>query len=134
MDFENKILPFTLMSFEESSSLCLYANHKYKNNIFKLRKNDGFKGNGYDWELFAKVVLNERLVEYNDVIKFDSEGGMFCAYSTNLKALEEFAIILKDICENENIMKDIFTRVPKPEKIKPLSFAEILERINRKEE
>jgi len=37
--------------------------------------------------------------DLKDIVNFDSEAGMFCAYSSDKKALEKFAISFKNTCD-----------------------------------
>ncbi|MCY7169950.1 Imm51 family immunity protein [Streptococcus mitis] len=48
--------------------------------MFDTREEEGFEGNGYDWESLALVFLEEKMPELSDAIYFDPEGSMFCAY------------------------------------------------------
>ena len=82
----------------------------YKQHIFDERADDGFEGGGYDWQSLAVVFLSERLPRLKDKIEMDSEGSMFCVYSQDRKALEDFAIAFHMVCENEAEMRDLFSR------------------------
>ncbi|SKA44293.1 Immunity protein 51 [Chitinophaga eiseniae] len=44
------------------------------------------------------------------IVKFDPEADMFCAYSLNKEALKEFALSFKEACENDILIKDLFSR------------------------
>ncbi|WP_369993230.1 Imm51 family immunity protein [Paenibacillus sp. RC84] len=45
-----------------------------------------------------------------EVIRFDPEAGMFCAYSSNPESLKEFIVDFKKVCEDEAVIKDLFSR------------------------
>lgn len=105
----NQINPFTIIQNENSSSLTLEIND-YKNEIFLKRADEGFEGNGYDWTSLSQVFLNEKMPELKDEIEFDSEAGMFCAYSVKKEVIEQFAIGFKSMCEDEDLMRDLFSR------------------------
>ena len=109
-DFEKKIAPFSWAKYEGSFSLCLYVAERYKTNLFTARSNEGFRGNGYDWESLAEVFLEEKMPELKGVIDFDSEAGMFCAYSSDSDALAKFAVAFKDACEDDALIRDLFSR------------------------
>ena len=49
MNFEEIIKPFFWVEHEKSASLCL-SSLNYKAEIFDSRADEGFLGNGYDWE------------------------------------------------------------------------------------
>lgn len=83
---------------------------EYKRNIFDERAGDGFEGGGYDWQALAVVVLNERLPHLKDKLGMDSESSMFCAYSDDRNAIEEFAIVFHLVCENESEMRALLSR------------------------
>ena len=104
-----KIDPFKLISYDSGNSLLLNVG-EYKTEIFEKRKDEGFEGNGYDWESLAKVFLDEKLPDLKDKIGFDPEGSMFCAYSKDLEALKEFAVSFYNACENEDLIEDLFSR------------------------
>ncbi|MGE7941472.1 immunity 51 family protein [Lysinibacillus xylanilyticus] len=93
----------------DSASLCLYVG-EYKQEIFDTRADEGFEGGGYDWESLAIVFLEEKMPELKGIVNFDSEASMFCAYSSDKKALEKFAISFKNTCEDESTITDLFSR------------------------
>ena len=77
-NFEQKIIqPFFWVEHGSTYSVCLNVG-EYKADIFQVREDEGFKGNGYDWESLARVFVEEQVPELSDKINFDSEGSMFC--------------------------------------------------------
>lgn len=82
----------------------------YKQELFRTRKSEGFEGSGYDWGSLAAVFLEERLPELSGVIRFDPEAGMFCAYSNNRQAIVRFARAFKAACEDDAVIRDLFSR------------------------
>jgi len=115
-DFEQKLKPFFWVEHKNGVSLCLSdlteASDKTGNKweVFITRLDEGFSGNGYDWGSLALVYLNEKMPELKNEIKFDPEAGMFCAYSENPKALEKFAIVFRKMYDDDEMMKDLFSR------------------------
>nr|WP_295876556.1 immunity 51 family protein [uncultured Chitinophaga sp.] len=107
--FEAAIQPFFWVEHEGSVSLCLNVG-TYKTEIFQSREEEGFEGNGYDWESLAHVFLQEQKPALAGIVKFDPEADMFCAYSLNKEALKEFALSFKQACENDALIKDLFSR------------------------
>ncbi|QPQ30386.1 immunity 51 family protein [Lysinibacillus sp. JNUCC 51] len=104
------IAPFFWVDRSSSSaSLCLDVG-EYKQEVFDTRADEGFEGGGYDWESLAIVFLEEKMPELKGIVNFDSEASMFCAYSTDKKALEQFAISFKNTCEDEATITDLFSR------------------------
>ena len=115
IDYENineKIAPFSLLVYDEDpknvrGSLIYYPDGEYRQEVFDTREDEG---NGYDWESLALVFLEEKMPELSDAIDFDPEGSMFCAYSSKVDALEEFALGFKEFCDDIEAMKDLFSR------------------------
>lgn len=107
--FKKEIAPFTWIEHEGSASVCLNAG-EYLQEIFDTRANDGFEGSGYDWESLAKVFLEEKCSDLIEKINFDSEAGMFCVYSKNIEALQEFIRGFKNACMDKTLILDLFSR------------------------
>ena len=107
--FKELIKPFFWVEHENNVSVCLNVG-EYKSEIFQLREDEGFEGNGYDWGSLAKIFLEEQKAELMEVVKFDPEAGMFCAYSSNTDALKTFIIAFRETCENETLIQDLFSR------------------------
>jgi len=109
-EFNARIAPFFWVEHEENFSLCLNASERYKRELFASRSKEGFRGNGYDWESLARIFLEERIPEFKETIDFDPETGMFCAYSSDADALAKFAVAFKDACDDDALIKDLFSR------------------------
>lgn len=45
----------------------------------------------------------------SEVVKFNPEGSMFCAYSENKEALQNFVISFKNACEDDALIQDLFS-------------------------
>lgn len=105
--FEEKIAPFTWVEYENSVSVCLSENNEYLQEEFGVA---GFEGSGYDWEGLARVFLAEKRPDLIDNIEFDSEAGMFCAYSRNTAALQEFISSFREACEDSVLISDLLSR------------------------
>ncbi|UTC66577.1 MULTISPECIES: immunity 51 family protein [unclassified Treponema] len=108
-DLKEKIAPFLWREQENSFSVCLYVGD-YKAELFETREDEGFEGNGYDWVSLAKVFLKERKPELIDVVGFDPEADMFCAYSSNESALKTFILSFKETCENDVLIQSLFSK------------------------
>ncbi len=107
--FETIIHPFFWVERENSASVCLNAS-EYKADVFRTREDEGFEGNGYDWTSLAQVFVDESEPNWAGIIMFDPEASMFCAYSDNKEALKNFAIAFKNTCENDILIRDLFSR------------------------
>lgn len=44
------------------------------------------------------------------MIRFDPEADMFCAYSADRAALQAFAARFKQACEDDALIRDLFSR------------------------
>lgn len=108
-NINKEIEPFFWVEHESTTSVCLNVG-EYKTEIFQSREDEGFEGNGYDWESLARVFVEEQVPELSESIDFDSEGSMFCAYSNNKGTLEKFILQFKEACENKELIMDLFSR------------------------
>ena len=110
LDFEQKISPFFWVEHEDSASVCLSDVGSYKADIFAIRADEGFEGNGYDWGSLAAVFVQEQHPEWENLVKFDPEGSMFVAYSSDKKVLSAFILAFKQACEDNKLISDLFLR------------------------
>ena len=104
--FQRKIEPFKWSSSEDQHTLYLESDTSYLVDLFATRANDGFSGNGYDWESLAEIFLAEVYEGDDDSFEFDSEADTFVVYSEDGDALADF----KEACEDENLIADLFSR------------------------
>lgn len=107
--FKNEIAPFFWVGYEGGNSVCLTAG-EYLQDVFDTRAEEGFEGSGYDWESLAKVFLNDKSPDLIKKVNFDSEAGMFCVYSEDTRALQEFIRGFKNACEDKAFILDLFSR------------------------
>lgn len=105
-DLKKQILPFVWVEHEEKASVVLDANG-YLQEVFDAQ---GFEGSGYDWEGLAKVFLDEECSDLSERIDFDSEAGMFCVFSEDTEALQEFICSFKEACEDRPLIQDLLSR------------------------
>lgn len=116
MGFKEKIKPFHWIEQTNSEfSLVLYVEDYSEKDelIFNTRADEGFEGNGYDWCAIAIVLIDEKLPELKNSLKFNPESDMFCVFSQDREALSMFAISFKEVCDNNTIMLDLFSRAKK---------------------
>ena len=114
-DLNEQLEPFKLMVFDEGTedvwaTLVLWLNEDYKQNVFDTRQEDGFIGNGYDWNALATVFLEEKMPELVDALSFNSEAGLFSIGSEDVEAVKKFAVGFKALCDDESEMKDLLSR------------------------
>ncbi|MEC5146007.1 Imm51 family immunity protein [Chitinophaga sp. 212800010-3] len=108
-NINEQIKPFFWVQHATSVSVCLNAG-VYKNDLFETRADEGFEGSGYDWASLATVFLNEQMPALKKDVRFDPESSMFCAYSSNENALRDFIIRFKEACENDKLIKILFSK------------------------
>lgn len=114
-ELNKQLEPFKLMVFDEETedvwaTLVLWLNEDYKQNVFGTRQEEGFLGNGYDWNSLATVFLEEKMPELVDALSFDSEAGLFSIESEDVEAVKKFAVGFKAMCNDESEMTDLLSR------------------------
>lgn len=109
-DFSKEIAPFFWTEFEDEFSVCLVVG-EYLQDVFDSRSDEGFEGNGYDWENLAMVFIEEEMPDLTDKVEFDSEAGMFCALSKDSEALQRFVLEFKKVCEDKVMIMDLFGKL-----------------------
>lgn len=102
--------PFVLMDQGESSALFLSDTHMMaKTAIFEEREDEGWSGNGYDWNSIAQVVVTEQLPELEEVLSFDPEGGTFSAHGPR-SALKALGKAMAAIFHSDEAIRDLLSR------------------------
>ena len=48
--------------------------------------------------------------ELKEDIQHDPEAGMYCAYSSDADVLRAFIIKFREVCDNETLIYDLFSR------------------------
>ena len=114
-DLNEQLEPFKLMVFDEGTedvwaTLVLWLNEDYKQNVFDTRQEEGFLGNGYDWNSLATFFLEEKMPELVDALSFDSEAGLFSIGSEDVEAVKKFAVGFKALFDDESEMTDLLSR------------------------
>lgn len=89
---QNPFFPCQLVEYDDYCSVICSDFHYF---------NDYFEGKGvggYTLEKLAKKIAKDNAIKE---LKFDSEAGMFCAYSTNMQSLQKLCELLRTITDNE---------------------------------
>lgn len=102
--------PFIIVEQDNGGKSVILNAGSYKAEVFAEREDEGFEGGGYDWASLAAVFLEERMPHLAGIIRFDPEADMFCAYSSDGAALVEFAYAFKQACEDDALIRDLFSR------------------------
>ena len=109
-NIEEFIFPFEFYEIDEIYYIKLITG-EYLQSVFETREDEGFEGNGYDWESLVIAFANEYC--YDKVlneIEFDSEADMFCMFSKNKELIEKFIIYFKYICNNNEKILTLFNK------------------------
>ena len=75
---------------------------KIDKSIFKYK----FTGNGYDFENLFRSYVENKLPKLSNELRYDSEAGMFSAFSDSEKPLEKIAYYFNNDLKNN---KDFIT-------------------------
>jgi hypothetical protein len=110
ISFKERIKPFQFIEHDSGNVSIILNVGVYKDEIFQTRADEGFVGNGYDWESLAVIFLEEKMPQLENIVHFDPEADMFCAYSDNRESMQKFAIGFKDACEDDAVIRDLFSR------------------------
>lgn len=78
-----EIAPFVLSDHAGTHSLLL-TDFDGTSEVFEAR---GYDAGGYAWQGVADAVVRLRAPHLRDLVRFDPEGSMFCAYGTDRAAL-----------------------------------------------
>lgn len=105
MDFK----PFIFCPSSNGIDASLILTDFEKSYIFEERADEGWEGNGYDWASIIDVLIQERMTEFKDKIKFDPEGSMFSAYGKTLD-IKAFGEKLLPLYNDDNILRDALKR------------------------
>ena len=108
MDIKERIKPFIFVEYENNYSLIL-TELLYKYDVFKKRLKWRYTGNGFAMRCLAKTFIDKNLPLAKNLIKYDHESNMFCAYSNDRDILLEFATSFHDMCEDDDLIHKLFS-------------------------
>ncbi|MDD3484179.1 Imm51 family immunity protein [Azovibrio restrictus] len=102
--------PFILLESQEFRSLMLSdLDMEERFHVFEERSDEGWSGNGYDWNSIAQVIMSEQLPDLMESISFDPEAGMFSAQGPRA-ALERLGAAMSSAFRDEEILRDLLSR------------------------
>ena len=108
-DGAQNFAPFLIV--EGTSVVLNVSDYPTMMDLFLTREEDGFLGNGYDWEALAGTYLREKCdAEMRDAISFDSEAEMFCAYAEEEAILMQFVAGFAAFCQDTAAVQDLLSR------------------------
>ena len=108
-NLESQLAPFRWVDHGDSVSLC-HDVSQFRDEIFASAPDYDYftvKGGGHDWEFLAQLFIDEHMPELRKDIYFDSESGMFCAYSENAESLQYFALEFRKTFDDEKIVQQM---------------------------
>lgn len=105
-EFEKQVAPFVWFHHEDHFSCCLSVD-AFHPTFLSMRKFKGWIPSGHDWAAMAACYLARNHPEWEKVIEWDPEGGMFCAFSTNEDALKAFIVSFKAACEDQKTAQSL---------------------------
>src|SRR5471030_1639631 len=99
--------PFILIDSGKHRSLILSDDQMVsKAEVFEELQDEGWSGNGYDWNALAQVVVAEQMPDLLSELSFDSEAGMFSAGGSR-EALERLGQVMASVFHNDESIRDL---------------------------
>ena len=100
--FGKQLEPFKIIKHSDSLFSIILNEKDIDNSIFKYK----FTGNGYDFENLFRSYVENKLPKLSNELRYDSEAGMFSAFSDSEKPLEKIAYYFNNDLKNN---KDFIT-------------------------
>lgn len=100
--FGKQLEPFKIIKHSDSLFSIILNEKDIDKSIFKYK----FTGNGYDFENLFRSYVENKLPKMSNELRYDSEAGMFSAFSDSEKPLEKIAYYFNNDLKNN---KDFIT-------------------------
>lgn len=100
--FGKQLEPFKIVKHSDSLFSIILNEKDIDKSIFKYK----FTGNGYDFENLFRSYVENKLPKLSNELRYDSEAGMFSAFSDSEKPLEKIAYYFNNDLKNN---KDFIT-------------------------
>lgn len=101
--------PFVLISSDEYTLYLTEDGLLNKRYIFIELEDEGWSGNGYDWESIARTVLEEQLFDLEEAIDFDSDASMFSANGSH-DALTQLGRAMQAVYHDDDLLREMLGR------------------------
>lgn len=101
--------PFILIDGNFKALVLFDAHFEDRAHIFKERAEEGWTGNGYDWNAVAQAVIAEQLPQLADEFTFDSDANLL-SISGTIMNLTVLGHALKIVFDDDHILRDILFR------------------------
>ena len=108
---------------DENKDFCEAPFKRYAIENGKPISDDYALYSGYDWDRIMTVCFRND-PNFNE-IELDSEGGCFFCNSENLDVLSDFALRLRELCDNEDEMYECICKERAAEELKQERFCTI---------
>ena len=100
--FGKQLEPFKIIKHSDSLFSIILNEKDIDKSIFKYK----FTGNGYDFENLFRSYVENKLPKLSNELRYDSEAGMFSAFSDSEKPLEKIVYYFNNDLKNN---KDFIT-------------------------
>lgn len=100
--FGKQLEPFKIIKHSDSLFSIILNEKDIDKSIFKYK----FTGHGYDFENLFRSYVENKLPKLSNELRYDSEAGMFSAFSDSEKPLEKIAYYFNNDLKNN---KDFIT-------------------------
>lgn len=100
--FGKQLEPFKIIKHSDRLFSIILNEKDIDKSIFKYK----FTGNGYDFENLFRSYVENKLPKLSNELRYDSEAGMFSAFSDSEKPLEKIAYYFNNDLKNN---KDFIT-------------------------
>ena len=100
--FGKQLEPFKIIKHSDSLFSIILNEKDIDKSFFKYK----FTGNGYDFENLFRSYVENKLPKLSNELRYDSEAGMFSAFSDSEKPLEKIAYYFNNDLKNN---KDFIT-------------------------
>ena len=94
--FDKQLEPFKIIKHSDSLFSIILNEKDIDKSIFKYK----FTGNGYDFENLFRSYVENKLPKLSNELRYDSEAGMFSAFSDSEKPLEKIAYCFNNDLKN----------------------------------
>ena len=94
--FDKQLEPFKIIKHSDSLFSIILNEKDIDKSIFKHK----FTGNGYDFENLFRSYVENKLPKLSNELRYDSEAGMFSAFSDSEKPLEKIAYCFNNDLKN----------------------------------
>lgn len=111
VSINEEIAPFFWVDQETGASVGLTPG-AYLKDVFATRAQEGFTGNGYDWNSLARAYLADEPALHAK-LQFDSQEDLFSVYCRDSDTLETFIYGFKAACEDHERIMKLFAQAKK---------------------